>query len=100
MFHEQLKEVRWKSEKRKRNIHHVIYRDEKRRACARLFRYDNCVMIKCADTERVPPASGVIVKAAAVPAGLRTVRTEFVVVVSTSAMPTICEAPVARPTTV
>ena len=34
------------------------------------------MITRCADTERVPPARGVTVSAAALPAGLRTVRTE------------------------
>lgn len=57
-------------------------------------------MMRCAETGRVPPASGVIVNAAALPAGFLTVKIESVTVVVTIAMPTICEAPVALPTTV
>ena len=57
-------------------------------------------MTKCAETGLVPPASGVTVKAVALPVGLRTVKTEFSAVVSIIAIPTICEVPVARPTTV
>ena len=59
------------------------------------YRQDICVITRCADTERVPPARGVMVSAAAFPAGLRTVRTEFVAVVVTTAIPTICDVPVA-----
>ena len=58
------------------------------------------VITKCAETGRVPPARGVMVSAAAVPSGFRTVKTELITVVSTIAIPTIWEAPVARPTTV
>jgi len=57
-------------------------------------------MTRCAETGRVPPESGVIVNAAELPAGFRTVKIEFIAVVVTIAMPTICEAPVALPTTV
>ena len=63
-------------------------------------RYWICVITKCAETGRVPPANGVIVSAAAVPSGFRTVRTELITVVSTIAIPTIWETPVARPATV
>ena len=63
-------------------------------------RYWICVITKCAETGRGPPASGVIVSAAAAPAGFCTVKTELMTVVSTIAIPTIWEAPVARPTTV
>jgi hypothetical protein len=38
-------------------------------------------MYKCAETGRVPPAKGVIVKAGVFPAGLRTVKIEFTLVV-------------------
>ena len=58
------------------------------------------MITKCAETGRVPPANGVIVRAAAVPSGFRTVRTELITVVSTIAIPTIWEVPVARPATV
>ena len=58
------------------------------------------MMTKCAETGRVPPASGVMVNAAAVPSGFRTVKIELIEVVSTIAIPTIWEVPVARPTTV
>ena len=57
-------------------------------------------MVRCAETGRVPPASGVIVSAAALLAGLRTVKMELMVVVVRMDIPIICEAPVARPTTV
>ena len=46
-------------------------------------------MVKCADTGRVPPASGVMVSAVVLPARLRTVKIEFIEVVSTNATPTI-----------
>lgn len=59
-----------------------------------------CVITRCADTGLVPPASGVMVNAVELPAGFRTVSTELITVVCTRAMPTICEVPVARPTTV
>ena len=58
------------------------------------------MITRCADTGRVPPARGVTVSAAAFPAGLRTVKIEFVVVVDIIAIPTISEVPVARPATV
>lgn len=48
----------------------------------------------------VPPARGVIVNAAALPAGFLTVKTELTDVVSTKAIPTICNVPVALPATV
>ena len=47
------------------------------------------VITRCADTGRVPPARGVMVSAAALPAGLRTVRIELTAVVVTTAIPTI-----------
>ncbi|MBQ3138342.1 MAG: hypothetical protein IJB68_02380 [Ruminococcus sp.] len=40
-------------------------------------------MTRCAETERVPPATGVIVKAAAFPAGFLTVKMELITVVVT-----------------
>ena len=43
---------------------------------------------------------GVIVSVAALPAGLRTVRTELTAVVVIIAIPTILDVPVARPATV
>ena len=58
------------------------------------------MITRCAETGRVPPARGVMVRVAAVPSGLRTVRTELTAVVSTMAMPTIWDTPVARPATV
>jgi len=57
-------------------------------------------MTRCAETGRVPPASGVIVIAAELPAGFRTVKIKLIAVVVTIAIPIICEAPVALPTTV
>ena len=51
--------------------------------------YPICVIMRCADTGRVPPARGVMVSAAAFPAGLRTVRTELTTAVVTIAIPTI-----------
>lgn len=48
----------------------------------------------------VPPASGVIVSAATLSLGLRTVKIEFIEVVSTRYIPIIWEVPVALPTTV
>ena len=39
------------------------------------------MITRCADTGRVPPAKGVIVSAAALPAGLRTVKIELTDVV-------------------
>ena len=62
--------------------------------------YSICTITKCAETARTPPANGVIVKASAVPSGLRTVSTEFPLVVSTNDMQIICDVPVARPTTI
>ena len=41
--------------------------------------YWSWVIVRCAETGRAPPASGVIVRAAAFSAGLRTVRTEFLI---------------------
>ena len=57
-------------------------------------------MRSVADTGSVPPASGVIVRAVELPDGFLTVRIEFTEVVSTKAVPVICDVPVARPTTV
>ena len=57
-------------------------------------------MTRCAETGRVPPARGVMVSAVELPAGFRTVRMELMTVVVTMAIPVICEAPVALPTTV
>lgn len=48
----------------------------------------------------VLPANGVIVRAAAFPAGFLTVNTELIVVVSTRNMPEISLVPVTLPTTV
>ena len=39
-------------------------------------------MVRCVETGRVPPASGVMVSAAALPAGFRTVKMELMVVVT------------------
>ena len=50
-----------------------------------------CIMTRCAETGRVPPASGVIVNAAELPAEFRTVKIEFITVVVIIAMPTICD---------
>jgi hypothetical protein len=58
------------------------------------------VITRLAETAPVPPAKGVIDNAAAFPAGFLTVKIEFITVVDTSTIPIICEAPVARPTTV
>ena len=41
-------------------------------------------MIKCAETEFVPPTTGVIVKAAALSAGFHTVRVDVATVVELS----------------
>ena len=46
-------------------------------------------MTRCADTGRVPPASGVIVSAAAFPAGLRTVRMAIVETTVTNSVLTV-----------
>lgn len=53
-----------------------------------------------AETERVPPAIGVTVRADELPDGFLTARIEFTEVVSTNAVPLICDVPVARPTAV
>jgi len=58
------------------------------------------VITRRADTGLVPPATGVIVSAAAFPAGFLTVKIELITVVVTIAIPIISEAPVARPETV
>ena len=63
-------------------------------------RYWICVITKCAETGRVPPASGVMVSAAELPAGFRTVKTELAASISTIAISTIWDVPVAQPTTV
>lgn len=57
-----------------------------------IFNHCNCVITKCAETGLVPPASGVMVNAVEFPAGFRTVKTEFITVVVTKAIPTICDA--------
>ena len=57
-------------------------------------------MTRWAETGLVPPARGVIVRVAALPAGVLTVNTEFVIVVSTRNIPEISIVPVALPTTV
>ena len=44
---------------------------------------------RCAETGCVPPANGVIVRAAALTAGFRTVNTELIVVVVKSNIPII-----------
>ena len=41
-----------------------------------------CVITRCAEIGRVPPARGVMVNAAALPAGFRTVKIELMTVVS------------------
>ena len=58
------------------------------------------VITRCAETGLVPPATGVIVNAVELPAGLRTVRVESTAVVCTRAISTSWLVPVARPTTV
>ncbi len=58
------------------------------------------MITRCAETGLVPPARGVIVSAVELPAGFRTVSIELITVVVTSAIPTIWEVPVARPSTV
>ena len=63
-------------------------------------RHWSWVITRWADTGRVPPATGVMVSAAAVPSGLRTVRMELTEVVCTRAIPTIWVVPPARPATV
>ena len=40
--------------------------------------YAICIITRWADTERVPPARGVMVRAAAVPSGFLTVKTELI----------------------
>ena len=57
-------------------------------------------MTRWAETGLIPPARGVIVRAAALPAGFLTVNTEFIVVVSTRNIPEILLVPVTLPTTV
>ena len=47
------------------------------------------IITRCAEAELVPPASGVIVKAAAFPAGFLTVNMESIDVVSTKNIPEI-----------
>jgi len=51
--------------------------------------YAICKIVRCAETERVPPATGVIVRAAAFPAGFLTVIIELTAVVVISAVPTV-----------
>ena len=63
-------------------------------------RYSTSSMRSVAETGRVPPASGEIVRAIELPAGFLTVRIEFTEVVWTKAVAVICDVPVARPTTV
>ena len=60
-----------------------------------MFLYCICVTIKCADTGCVPTEFGVIVSAAAFADGFLNVKTEFIAVVCTIAIPIICEVPVA-----
>ena len=62
--------------------------------------YPSWVITRWADTGCVPPAEGVTVSDVSFSTGLRTVRTEFVAVVVTIAMPTICDPSPSRPTTV
>ena len=57
-------------------------------------------IVKCADTGSVPPAFAVSVMGSAVPSGFLTDITVSLSVVVTIAEPTICEVPVALPTTV
>ena len=45
--------------------------------------YTNWMIVRCADTGLVPPARGVMVRAAALPAGFRTVNAELTEAVST-----------------
>ena len=49
-----------------------------------------CVITRWADTGRVPPARGVMVSAAALPAGLRTVSTELTAVLTVVAVAITC----------
>ena len=48
-----------------------------------------CVITRCAETGRVPPAKGVMVSAVELPAGLRTVSIELTTVVVTRDIPAI-----------
>ena len=61
--------------------------------------YANWMIVRCAETGRVPPALGVTVSAAAFEEGLRTVSVEFAVVVVKMTVPVISDVPVARPNT-
>lgn len=47
------------------------------------------MITRCAETGRVPPANGVIVSVAALPAGFLTVKIELILVVVTIAIPII-----------
>jgi len=58
------------------------------------------MITRFAETEFAPPARGVIVKAAPLAAGLRTVSKEFIMVVFMIDIPTICVVTLARPTIV
>ena len=40
--------------------------------------YCSCMITKCAETGLAPPAKGVVVRAAALPAGFLTVNIEFI----------------------
>jgi hypothetical protein len=57
--------------------------------CAFCNNYWICVITRCADTERVPPAIGVMVSAVELAAGFRTVSIELITVVVTRDTPTI-----------
>jgi hypothetical protein len=59
------------------------------RGASRQLDYWICVITRCAETGRVPPANGVMVSAVELSAGLRTVSTELTTVVATRDNPTI-----------
>ena len=62
-------------------------------------RYDTCKINRCADTGLVPPATGVTVKADTSADGFEILIIELLLVVVIKLNPTICDVPVARPTT-
>ena len=61
--------------------------------------YCNLFITRCADTGIVPPANGVIVKAGVADVGLSIPIKVFITVVCINETPTICDVPVALPTT-
>ena len=71
------------------SLYFVLCRINETALCSVQKLHRICVITRCAETGRGPPATGVMVSAAAFPAGFLTVKTELIEVVSTIAIPMI-----------